>query len=574
MRPLFSIVTLCRNESRVLPRFIKSLEEFLNRGGSVCILDTGSSDGSADLARSSGCQVTEVNDKFITYIDQDLSDKINQKFIVQGESDIVQPNAKLFDFASARNHIASLAPTDMVLVVDCDEYFTKLDIDYINDLITQGYEQFETHFIFAHDHEGKPLIQFIQSRFYDRRVIEYSGIVHEVLTTKEPRETKMTQIPREYYMLEHGQQPGKDHRGGYMTGLALDCYQHPEKDRQSHYFSREMMYNGRYHSAIKEFQRHIQMQAWPIEASQSIVHIADCWMELKEPAKAMENYLLAFDREPGRREPLMKIAEFYRKYNQPKQTLAFASAASTVSQVPFYANYQPYYEHLPHELMYWAYKTLGQPEQALKQLREGLKYNVLFEYPSISIILPTLGREEGLLKCLESIKNLNYPSHLIETLVLEDIPRLGVPQRVAQGLKESTGEFICFAANDIIFDRDCLKQAVMNYYLTGRRLISFNEGPLTHDLGNICTHFMIKRDLVPEIGDKIFDTRFHHVAVDNLLWAKASKLGQAYHSKTAKITHNHFSKGAPWDSTYELGWSKVEEDRKILKEELEKLELN
>ena len=58
----------------------------------------------------------------------------------------------------------------------------------------------------------------------------------------------------------------------------------------------------------------------------------------------------------------------------------------------------------------------------------------------------------------------------------------------------------------------------------------------------------------------------NHAGVDNLLWARASKLGQASWCEGAKINHKHFSKGYPMDSTYLKGWSNVHKDREKLKE--------
>ncbi len=82
---------------------------------------------------------------------------------------------------------------------------------------------------------------------------------------------------------------------------------------------------------------------------------------------------------------------------------------------------------------------------------------------------------------------------------------------------------------------------------------------------------MIRRDFITELGGEIFDTRFHHVGVDNLLWAKAKKLNQAYRCEEAKFEHRHFSKGANYDAVYQKGWANAEEDRALLAKELSML---
>lgn len=175
---------IARNEQNTLPKLFSSLKEFKERGGSVYLLDTGSQDKTVDVAREWGCKVTEVGERFITVIDEKLARQINKRFIVEGENPIVKGGDRLFDFASARNYITSLAEQDMICTLDCDEAYTTFDIDELNRLIREGYEQFEYQFIYAHDQYGKAAIQFVQSKMFDRRKVEWYHIVHETLRNK------------------------------------------------------------------------------------------------------------------------------------------------------------------------------------------------------------------------------------------------------------------------------------------------------------------------------------------------------------------------------------------------------
>ena len=89
--------------------------------------------------------------------------------------------------------------------------------------------------------------------------------------------------------------------------------------------------------------------------------------------------------------------------------------------------------------------------------------------------------------------------------------------------------------------------------------------------GNICEHFVIRKDIINNIGGEIFDTEFHHVGCDNLLWAKCEKIGESFHSEDAVVKHYHFSKGAEMDDTYKKGWESVEKDRALLQIKLAQL---
>lgn len=746
-KPLFSVVLIARNEEKTLPRMVASLKEFQERGGEILLLDTGSKDKTAEVARSLGCIVREVGDIFRITISKELADKINKHFVVDDEQPLVKEGESLFDYASARNYIAEYASNNHIATPDCDEIYTKFDIDKINEAITNGAGQLEYEFVFSHDEYGNPVIKFRHCKFYDRTKLKWSGVIHEVLVG----EAKKVYLDESIIKLEHYQNT-ETNRSGYLKGLALDCFNHPESDRNSHYLAREMMYLGRFKSAIKEFKRHITLGGWPTEASQSMLYIGDCYKYLGDHDEMAKWYLKSFDKE-ARREPLMRLAEYYFYRNNHQQTIAYAEAALTVTQLPFYSNHQPYYEDTPHALLYVSYWWIGRKDKSeehwkkaiafspknKKYIEDGKFYNQKFtgeryipgiprpdmeaehyarynfaagytkdkivldaacgtgfgkdilkakEYygvdiapeldcihedlergvslkikpdvvvsfetiehlenphnflqwikdnskvfvfsipinmpsefhkqvyseqqikdlitkyfpntsfygqvlgdikkditnpkyivgvsiidtPKISFIIPHLGREEGLKRCIESIEKLNYPESKIEGIVKEDSfeNRIGVPKLLKKGIEESTGDWIVYAANDCEFTPDSITEALA---VGDKGFVAFNTGVIYPDEGNICEHFMIRKDIIAKIGE-VFDTDFYHIGVDNLLWAKMKKLGIAVRADKAIVKHKHFAQtGEPMDEVYKIAWDpeKVEHDRTLLKKKLEEL---
>lgn len=575
-KPKFDIVAISRNEENHIPKMMSSLKEFQERGGNVYILDTGSTDNTVEVARSLGCKVQEVGDMFRIQIDQELADKINNKFVVEGEAPVVNAGDSLFDFASARNHSVSFAEQDMIATIDCDEVFTKLDIDKINKAIEDGYTQFEYNFVFSHDYLGNPVIKFKQSKFYNRKTVAWKGIIHEVLQGPANR----TYLDESIIKLEHFQNE-KTNRTGYLKGLAVDCFNNPDNDRNSHYFAREMMYYGKNKSAIKEFENHISMGKWGTEAAQSMLYIGDCYRAMGDIDNMLLWWTKSFNKE-ARREPLMRIAEYFYTKGMYQQTIAYCEAALTVTQLPFYSNHVPYYENIPHEFLYTSYWWLGNKEKSKEHWEKAIAFSptnpkylhdkqfyVEPSEPRITFVIPTLGREEGLARCLESIKNLNYPQHKIEVIVKQDNfeNRTGVPKLVKQGVEESTGEWVIFASNDTEFTPNSITEALA---VGEKGYVAFNTGPLSADEGNANEHFMIRKDIIEKIGE-VFDTEFSHCGVDNLLMAKMKKLGIFVRADKAVVNHFHFTKGAEMDETYKLGWSMVEADRELLKKKLAEL---
>ena len=750
-KPKFSFAIIAKNEAETLPRLVGSLKEFQERGGEIWILDTGSTDNTVEVAKKLGCKVESVGDKFRINIDEKMANDINSKFIVDGELPVLKAGESLFNFGAARNYISTFPENDMIATPDCDEIFTAFDIDKLNEVILNGFEQLEYNFVFSHDSLGNPVIKFRHCKFYNRKKMSWSGIIHEILGG----ETKNIFLEENIIKLEHYQNETTN-RSGYIKGLAIDCFQNPENDRNSHYFAREMFYLGRTKSAIKEFKNHIAMDRWATEASQSMLYIGDCYKRLGDVGEMLKWYNLSIDKEV-RREPLMRMAEYYYGKGMHKQVIAYGEAALTVTQLPFYSNHQPYYEHAPHEMLYVSYWAIGEKEKSKEHWQKAIKfmpthpkfiadaqfydekpkveftgeryvpgiprpdmeaehyarYNFAKKYtkgkivldaacgtgygkdimqaktyigvdispdvdcvhqdlekgitlpikpdvvvsfetiehledptkflewvrdnakqfifsipvsmpsefhkqvytveeikelighyfpvvnyfeqnlgeitkesdnpkyivgvalvmplPNISIVIPTLGREEGLKRCVDSIKRLDYPQDKIEVIVKEDSfeNRIGVPKLVKQGVEESTGEWVVFGSNDIEFREDSIIEALME---GDSGYVAFNTGIVSADEGNINEHFMIRKDIIEKIGE-VFDTGFWHVGCDNLLLAKMRKLGIFVRADKAVIKHYHWTKGAEMDETYKVGWDKVKvaEDRALLAKKLKEL---
>jgi glycosyltransferase involved in cell wall biosynthesis len=387
--PKFSIVLIVKNEERTLPKLFGSLKEYQDRGGEVCILDTGSTDKTVEIAKSFGAKVTEVGEKFIRVITEEEAKNINSHFVVDNEAPIVNAGNRLFNFAAARNYVTALASNDVVCTLDADEAYTTFNIDKINQMIESGIEQFEYSFVYAHDPWGRPAVEFVQSKMFDRRKVSWSGIVHEVLGGNARRQL----VGKDVIYLEHYQEPGKEHRGNYLVGLAIDCFENPDKDRQSHYFAREMVWTGRPKSALKEFSRHITMGGWPAERAQSMIFMGDCYGMLGNEKMQKQMYHEAYDLDPNRRESLIKLAEYYQRKGNHRAVSTFATAAIDIPWTDYYANSKSHYEQYPHELLYnakgWLGDIPGAQHHILKCLdyqRENPKYmtdtKYYFEYPA------------------------------------------------------------------------------------------------------------------------------------------------------------------------------------------------
>lgn len=367
MRPKFSICLITKNEEATLPRCIASLKDFQASGGDIIVLDTGSTDNTVKIAKSLGCAVFERS--FTHIVNKETATAINAQFVADSDPDIVKEGDSYFDFASARNHCASLAFNDVVSFMDADEVMKVLDIAAINKLIDEGVTQFEYWFTFAHDQWGNELIRFMQSKFYDRRSMAWTNLVHEVLAGS----SKRAFIDENIFKLSHFQ----NHETGrhtYLIGLAVDSFYRPTDDRASHYLARELMYSGRSKSAIQEFKRHISFNAWVQERAQSAIHIGDCYGQLNDPEKQCEWYSKAFYLDSSRREALIKLAQFFLHNKNYLSAVCYAKAALEIPFGPFYANNMADYKDVPHAILYASYGWLGNIPKAQEHILLALEH--------------------------------------------------------------------------------------------------------------------------------------------------------------------------------------------------------
>ena len=373
----FSVCLIAKNEAANIWRLHKSLTEFLKRGGEVVLIDTGSTDGTPAVAKGLGFKVFEAGERFLFEIPEALADSINRQFIVEGEEKVVSPGEKLFDYAAARNHSARMASNDVVSMPDCDEQYTNLNIDAIEAAIAAGYEQMEFHFIFSHYPNGKPAVQFRQCKMYDRRKMHWQGIVHEVLVGAANR----TYLPPDVLLLEHFQAP-QTHRSRYMAGLAMDCYLSQDNDRNSHYFGRELLWNGRNMSAIRELTRHVNMKRWAQERGQSLIFIGDAYMAMRNKnlaafstdgrrwegtgavdeellSRALDAWHRAILVDGTRREPWLRLADYFEKTKDHQKAACYAMASLEIPPNDCYCNIGAHYTFEPHERLYCALWWLG-----------------------------------------------------------------------------------------------------------------------------------------------------------------------------------------------------------------------
>ena len=146
MQP-FSIAVIMKDEKKHIDNFLNAIEKcFSNCTYEIVINDTGSTDGSVKIALSHGAKI--VTSKWCD------------------------------DFSYSRNLAADIAAYDTIIVLDCDEYVTSVDI---NNTLPSNPNLIGRLFISNRfmGSEGDDVYSTYLPRIYNRKHSHFEGSVHE-----------------------------------------------------------------------------------------------------------------------------------------------------------------------------------------------------------------------------------------------------------------------------------------------------------------------------------------------------------------------------------------------------------
>jgi hypothetical protein len=360
--PGFSVAIVARDEARTLPRLLASLGEVLRRGGEVLVLDTGSADGTAEVARRHGARAVEAGDRFASRLGASEAALIESRFAVDGEGPLVRPGERQFNFAAAREQAGALVRADHVLQVDASDDVLTLDVDFVDDAVR---EPEPPRLEYRLQSSG---VSLYISRLYDRRRARWEGRVHESLWARDrapagrpaPRTLRCTDAQ---FLVRHHWDARKPRR--YLAGLALDAIQHPEQPRWAHYLGRELHFQGWHRSAIPVLEAHAaRPEAWLAERAASLCLSGLCFEALGVPTEAGARYRRAIALDATRREPFLRLAALCQARSDFDGVIAHATAALAVPRTSAFAEADANYGHVPHVLLYWALFWLGRRAEA------------------------------------------------------------------------------------------------------------------------------------------------------------------------------------------------------------------
>jgi glycosyltransferase involved in cell wall biosynthesis len=331
-----AVYAIALNEEQFVERWYESAKE----ADYLLIADTGSTDGTRRKALELGIHVQLIN-------------------------------IKPWRFDDARNASLSLIPEymDYCIALDMDEVLKPGWREELERVHARGITRPRYQYTWSWTEDGKPKYQYGGDKIHSRFGYRWTHPVHEVLKAygNQVETQEWTGIE-----IEHHPDNSKP-RSQYFSLLKMAVKESPHDDRDAFYYARELYFHGMYEEALVEFQRHLSLPTalWAPERAASYRFMAKC-----DPSRAIEFLEKAAQEAPGRREPLVELAQIH--YENSDWTRCYDAAVAAISietKSLDYACEEFAWGHTPYDLAALAAYNLGKHSEALRYGQKAVVMN-------------------------------------------------------------------------------------------------------------------------------------------------------------------------------------------------------
>lgn len=329
-----AIYTIALNEEQFVERWYESAKD----ADYLLIADTGSTDGTVELAKKLGINVITVK---------------------------VMP----WRFDDARNAaMAALPPDiDMCISLDMDEIITPNWREPLEALWKKGVTRPKYKHIWSWKEDGTPGLEFAYDHIHTRKGYRWRHPVHEALFAYGIEEVQEFTPDIETH---HHPDPTKS-RSQYLPLLAMSVKEEPYSDRNAFYYARELYFYNQYEKAQSEFKRHLALPTatWAPERAASMRYLAK--IDTKNAAQWL---VMAIKQAPGRREALVELALHYYSKDEWNGCYEHSKAALSIVEKPLdYLCEDFAWGELPWDLAALSAYKLGKFQEAVELGKKALE---------------------------------------------------------------------------------------------------------------------------------------------------------------------------------------------------------
>ncbi len=275
---------IVKDESAVLERALNCAKQLADE---IVIVDTGSKDNTKQIAQ-------KFTDKVFDFVWQD-------------------------DFSAARNFSFSKATCDYQMWLDADDVISKENIQKILKLKEN---QPDADIYMCKYLTGKNLeLSYFRERILRRKShFLWQGFVHEAI----PPRGKIVQTDIEiFHKKEKAADPKRNlriYQKALRNGVKFGA-------REQYYYSRELYYNHKYSSCIKEMKKFLKMDGFPPDDLCAHMILSDCFLLKNDVQNGIKYLLMALSKHTPTSELCCRLASAYDLSKNEKSAIFWYKAA-------------------------------------------------------------------------------------------------------------------------------------------------------------------------------------------------------------------------------------------------------
>jgi tetratricopeptide (TPR) repeat protein len=331
-----AVYAIAKNEAQFVERCLTAAAD----ADYILIADTGSTDGTIEIARRMGARVESIS---------------------------ISP----WRFDDARNAALALIPADIdfCVSVDLDEVLQPGWRAAIEEAYAAKPEtnQFMYHFISSWTSDGRPGYSFYNERIHARHGFRWKCPIHEYL--RGPRYIR-TRIDKT--LVEHHPDKSKP-RTSYLPMLKAAVREEPESERMAHLYGRELLDYRKYDEAIREFDRYLGLPRthWAPEIATTLRYKARCHIALGQLDEALAALIRATETMPDTREPWFDLAHLYRRLGRWADCQAACEKVLSITTKAIHINDPRAWSDQPAKLLAEAVRKQQEPVPAEPAVQDG-----------------------------------------------------------------------------------------------------------------------------------------------------------------------------------------------------------
>ena len=333
---IICVYAIAKNEAQFVDRFMDAMSE----ADCVCVLDTGSTDGTPEKLRERGAITAQKR---------------------------IEP----WRFDAARNESMKLIPAEAEICccVDLDEQFRPGWRAALEAAWTPEATRARYRYAWSFRPDGSEGCVFWPDKIHKNGCYRWKYPVHEVLDYTGGGTERV--VTARGVQLDHHPDPAKS-RAQYLPLLELAVAEAPEDARCRHYLGREYMFRGEWQKAIAALRAHLVLPSavWADERCASMRFIARCYRQLGRDDLAAVWLHRAIAEAPHLREPYLDYAALLHDNRNWAGTAYFARCALAVTErSESYLTEAESWDALPWDYLSVALWQLGQRGEALDACR-------------------------------------------------------------------------------------------------------------------------------------------------------------------------------------------------------------